>query len=169
MVEISKWFFGTRYLITLSIVLIILWLIIFTWFLIEESIYKDNVVDKSHFARTYYDYKDENKTEHKKYYANAFTDSFYFISTMFGTFGYGDIYPKTNSAKGLVSIMHFIIIIFAMNLYENIFVSNKTIKNLSIDVMKLSDQLNSTKQKLKKVESISSESSSLIDNNFTRI
>ena len=60
---------------------------------------------------------------------------------MFGTFGYGDIYPKTNSAKGLITCMHFIVIIFIMGLYENIFVSNKTIKDLSLNIMKLSSEL----------------------------
>ncbi len=162
MVEISKWFFGTRYLITLSIVLIILWLIIFSWFLIEESIYKDEVVDNSSFSRTYYEIKINEKTQ-KKYYANAFTDSIYFISTMFGTFGYGDIYPKTNSSKMLITSMHFIVIIFIMNLYENVFISNKTIKNLSMDVLKLSDQLNLTKNKLKKAESKTLDSTSLLN------
>ena len=137
MLNISKWFFGKRYLITLLIVLILLWIIIFSWFTYEENQYKDDVVDKSSFARTYY----ENEKKVKKYYANAFTDSIYFISTMFGTFGYGDIYPKTNSAKGLITCMHFIVIIFIMGLYENIFVSNKTIKDLSLNIMKLSSEL----------------------------
>lgn len=167
MLQISQWFFGIRYLITLSIVLIILWLIIFSWFLIEENKYKDNVVDNSSFARTYYEFNDNGKLQ-KKYYANAFTDSIYFISTMFGTFGYGDIYPKTNSAKLLISWMHLIIVIFGMNLYENIFISNKTIKNLSIDVMKLSDQLNITKEKLKRSTSRNySESDSLLSNLYS--
>jgi hypothetical protein len=166
MFEISKWFFGTRYLITLTIVLIILWLIIFSWFLIEEKKYKDEVVDKSSFARTYYEIK-ENTNLKKKYYGNAFSDSIYFISTMFGTFGYGDIYPRTNTAKLLVSCMHFIVIIFGMNLYENIFVSNKTIKNLSMDVMKLSDQLNTTKEKLKRSNSKYSENDPLLSNLYT--
>lgn len=87
---------------------------------------------------------------------------------MFGTFGYGDIYPKTNSAKLLISWMHLIIVIFGMNLYENIFISNKTIKNLSIDVMKLSDQLNITKEKLKRSTSRNySESDSLLSNLYS--
>lgn len=137
MINISKWFFGIRYLITLTIIILILWIIIFIWFLIEEKIYGDEVVDKSHFSRTYYEINNSNIIK-KKYYANAFTDSIYFISTMFGTFGYGDIYPRTNKAKGLVTTMHFIIVIFIMGLYENIFVSNKTIKDLSLDMLKLS-------------------------------
>jgi hypothetical protein len=140
MLNISKWFFGKRYLITLLIVLILLWIIIFSWFIYEENKYKDDVVDKSSFARSYYEIENNGK-KIKKYYANAFTDSIYFISTMFGTFGYGDIYPKTNSAKGLITCMHFIVIIFIMGLYENIFVSNKTIKDLSLNIMKLSSEL----------------------------
>lgn len=136
MLDISKWFFGIRYLITLSIILIILWLIIFSWFSYEEKKYKEHVVDNSGFTRTFYEIE-ENGKKVKKYYATAFTDSIYFISTMFGTFGYGDIYPKTNSAKGLVTCIHFIIIIFIMKLYENIFVSNKIINDLSLDMMKL--------------------------------
>jgi hypothetical protein len=132
--------FGKRYLITLLIVLILLWIIIFSWFIYEENKYKDDVVDKSSFARSYYEIENNGK-KLKKYYANAFTDSIYFISTMFGTFGYGDIYPKTNSAKGLITCMHFIVIIFIMGLYENIFVSNKTIKDLSLNIMKLSSEL----------------------------
>ena len=140
MLNISKWFFGKRYLITLLIVLILLWIIIFSWFIYEENKYKDDVVDKSSFARTYYEIEKDGKKV-KKYYANAFIDSIYFISTMFGTFGYGDIYPKTNSAKGLITCMHFIVIIFIMGLYENIFVSNKTIKDLSLNIMKLSSEL----------------------------
>lgn len=139
MLNIGKWFFGVRYLITLSIILIILWIIIFSWFTYEENKYKDDVVDKSSFSRTYYEIE-KNGKKVKKYYANAFTDSIYFISTMFGTFGYGDIYPKTNSAKGLITCMHFIVIIFIMGLYENIFISNKTIKDLSLNIMKLSSE-----------------------------
>lgn len=148
MSNISKWFFGTRYLLTLTIVLVILWLIIFIYFIVEENKYKDDVVDKSGFARTFYEYKD-NGINKKKYYANAFTDSIYFISTMFGTFGYGDIYPKTNSAKSLVTIMHFIIVIFIMGLYENVFVTNKTIKDLSMDIFKLSNDLSEKNNRIK--------------------
>lgn len=146
--NISKWFFGTRYLLTLTIVLVILWLIIFIYFIVEENKYKDDVVDKSGFARTFYEYTD-NGINKKKYYANAFTDSIYFISTMFGTFGYGDIYPKTNSAKSLVTIMHFIIVIFIMGLYENVFVTNKTIKDLSMDIFKLADNLTEKDNKIR--------------------
>ena len=63
---------------------------------------------------------------------------------MFGTFGYGDIYPRTNSAKGFITFWHFIIIIFVMDLYENIFVSNKTIKDLSLDMLKLTEKPRNT-------------------------
>lgn len=136
--NISNWFFGIKYLITLSIIFLILWIIIFSWFIIEEKKYGEEMVEKSSFARTYYEIE-ENGIKKKKFYANSFADSFYFISTMFGTFGYGDIYPKTSSAKGLISFMHLIIIIFVMNLYENIFISNKVIKDLSLDVIKLSE------------------------------
>lgn len=136
--NISNWFFGINYLITLTIVVLILWIIIFSWFLVEENKYGDKVVEKSSFMRTYYEIE-ENGIKKKKYYANSFADSIYFISTMCGTFGYGDIYPKTSNAKGLISFMHLIIIIFIMNLYENIFISNKVIKDLSLDVLKLSE------------------------------
>jgi hypothetical protein len=136
--NISSWFFGINYLITLSVVVLILWIVIFSWFSVEENKYGDDVVDKSSFTRTYYEIE-ENGIKKKKYYANAFADSIYFISTMCGTFGYGDISPKTNSAKGLISFMHLIIIIFIMNLYENIFISNKAIKDLSLDMLKLSE------------------------------
>ena len=139
MVNFSKWFFGVRYLITLSIVLLLLWIIIFSWFLIEEHKYGNDVVDKSGFARTYYEVEENGKII-KKFYANAFTDSIYFISTMFGTFGYGDIYPKTNSAKGLVTCMHFVIVIFIMSLYENVFVEDKTVKDLSLDIQGLTNK-----------------------------
>jgi hypothetical protein len=64
---------------------------------------------------------------------------------MFGTFGYGDIYPRKNSAKGFITFWNFIIIIFVMNLYENVFVSNKTIKDLSLNIKKL--QISSTNLK----------------------
>lgn len=164
MSNISKWFFGTRYLLTLTIVLVILWLIIFIYFIVEENKYKDDVVDKSGFARTFYEYKD-NGINKKKYYANAFTDSIYFISTMFGTFGYGDIYPKTNSAKSLVTIMHFIIVIFIMGLYENVFVTNKTIKDLSIDILKLDDNLTKKDNKIRAL----SIDKSIQDNEFTSL
>jgi hypothetical protein len=133
---ISDWFFGIKYLITLTIILIILWACLFTWFSIEENKYGDDVVDKSGFLRSYYEV-DENNTNKKKYYSNAFADSIYYTSTMFGTFGYGDIYPRSNAAKGFITFWHFIIIIFVMNLYENMFVSNKTIKDLSLDLLKL--------------------------------
>jgi hypothetical protein len=138
MVNLSNWFFGVKYLITITIVFILLWIIIFSWFLIEENKYGDEVVDKSSFQRTSYEIVENGKVK-KKYYANTFADSFYFISTMFGTFGYGDIYPKTSGAKSLVSCMHIIIIIFIMQLYENIFISNKIIKDLSLDIIKLSE------------------------------
>ena len=36
---IRDWFFGTKYLITLTIILIILWLSLFIWFSIEEYKY----------------------------------------------------------------------------------------------------------------------------------
>jgi hypothetical protein len=169
MSNISKWFFGTRYLLTLTIVLVILWLIIFTYFTVEENKYKDDVVDNSGFARSFYEYRetdlDGNIIIKKKYYANAFTDSIYFISTMFGTFGYGDIYPKTNSAKTLVTIMHFIIVIFIMGLYENVFVTNETIKNLSIDLLKLADNLT---EKDNKIRALSIDKS-IQDNEFTSL
>ena len=136
--SISEWFFGFRYLITLSIVLFILWLSLFIWFMVDEHKYGDDVVDQSGFTRSYFEIEENGQTK-KKYYSDAFTDSIYYTSTMFGTFGYGDIYPKSNSAKGLITFWHFIIIIFVMNLYENIFISNKTIKDLSLDILKLSD------------------------------
>lgn len=142
---ISDWFFGIKYLITLSIILIILWLSLFIWFSIEENKYGEDVVEKSGFARSYYEVT-ENNTNKKKYYSNAFADSIYYTSTMFGTFGYGDIYPRTNSAKGFITCWHFVIIIFVMNLYENIFVSNKTIKDLSLDMLKLTERPINIKQ-----------------------
>lgn len=120
---INKWLSGQRFILTLLIVVVILWIIILSWFLYEENIYKDDVVDKSGFVRTFYEIEKDGKII-KKYYSDAATDSIYFISTMFGTFGYGDIYPKTNAAKGLITSMHFIIIIFVMGLYKNIFISN---------------------------------------------
>ena len=127
---IRDWFFGTKYLITLTIILIILWVSLFIWFSIEEYKYGDDVVDKSEFVRSYYEVN-ENNTNKKKYYANAFADSIYYSSTMFGTFGYGDIYPRTNSAKGFITCWHLIIIIFVMNLFQNIFPSNETERNQS--------------------------------------
>lgn len=138
MINLSNWFFGVKYLITIAIVFLLLWIIIFSWFTIEENKYGDDVVDKSSFQRTFYEIEENGKIK-KKYYANSFVDSFYFISTMFGTFGYGDIYPKTSGAKGLISCMHIIIIIFIMQLYENIFISKKIIKDLSLDILKLSE------------------------------
>lgn len=140
--QISKWFLGTKYLITLLIIITLIWITIFAWFAIEEKKYGDDVVDQSSFMRTFHEF-DDNGIIKKKYNANAFTDSIYYTSTMFGTFGYGDIYPKSNSAKGLITFWHFIIIIFIMNLYEHYFVSNKTIKDLSLDMIKLSETLNS--------------------------
>lgn len=141
--DVSQWFFGIKYLITLLVVLSILWVSLFIWFSFEENKYGDDVVDKSGFVRSYYEVN-ENNTNKKKYYGNAFADSIYYTSTMFGTFGYGDIYPRTNSAKGFITFWHFIIIIFVMDLYENIFVSNKSIKDLFVDIQKL--KLTSKKQ-----------------------
>jgi TM2 domain-containing membrane protein YozV len=135
--NISEWFFGIKYLITLTIILIILWLCLFLWFLIEEKKYGDDVVEKSGFVRPYYEVSKDNGLTNQKYYANAFSDSIYYATTMFGTFGYGDIYPRKNPAKGFITFWNFIIIIFVMNLYENVFVSNKTIKDLSLNIKKL--------------------------------
>jgi hypothetical protein len=135
--NISKWFFGIKYLILLIIIFIILWLCLCIWFLIEEKKYGDDVVDKSAFVRSYYQVKEDNGLTTKKYYANAFSDSIYYATTMFGTFGYGDIYPRNSSAKGLITFWHIVIISLIMKLYENLFVSNKTIKDLSLDIQTL--------------------------------
>jgi len=113
--------------------------------MVDENKYGDDVVDKSGFTRSYFEIEENGQTK-KKYYSDAFTDSIYYTSTMFGTFGYGDIYPKSNSAKGLITFWHFIIIIFVMNLYDNIFVSDKTIKDLSLDIIKLSECNNNKRQ-----------------------
>ena len=66
MLNISKWFFGKRYLITLLIVLILLWIIIFSWFIYEENKYKDDVVDKSSFARSYYEIENNGNEIEKR-------------------------------------------------------------------------------------------------------
>lgn len=137
----SNLFFGKKLLLTLFIIFLICWIIIFIWFLIDENKYKDNL-DLCNFARPFY----ENNNK-KIFYSNAITDSLYFTTTAFGTFGYGDIYPKTTIAKLYISLMHFIIIIFSMNLYENFFIENKTIKDLSLDITKLTSTMSKSNNK----------------------
>jgi len=137
--DIRSWVVGIKYIVLLSIILIIFWLILFIWFYIEEQKYGDDIVDKSGFTRTYYEINKDGKNI-KKYYGNAFIDSSYFVSTIFGAFGYGDIYPRTNAAKSIITIMHFIIIIFTLNLLEHVFVSEYTNKDLAINIIKLENE-----------------------------
>lgn len=145
--DISAWFVGVKYLILLSIILIIFWLILFIWFSIEEKLYGDEIVEKSGFERTHYEINKDGRNI-KKYYGSAFIDSSYYVSTMFGTFGYGDIYPRTNGAKGVITIMHFIIIIFTLNLFEHIFISEHSKKELAFNIIKLENEKEQLKRAL---------------------
>ncbi len=146
---IASIFLGKKLLITLFCVFIFLWFIIFLWFLIEEKKYKENVVHMSSFNRPYSEKVIEEKLI-KEYDSNAAADALYFTTTTFGTFGYGDISPKTTASKIFISAMHFIVIIFGMGLYENIFIENKTIKDLSTITSELNESLNVEKEKNRK-------------------
>lgn len=109
--QFKSLFIGKNYLKLLLALFILFLIIIIVWFAIDK--------DKKDFNR--------------EYSTDPFTDAFYFLSTMFGTFGYGDIYPKSRLAKWIVSCMHITVIFLIMNLYEHIFISNKAVKDMAVD------------------------------------
>lgn len=124
---------GKKFIAILLSFIIIFTLIFTIWFAIEQNETDGKTTASASFHRSHND-------DTKEYFSDPFTDAFYFTTTSFGTFGYGDIYPQSTLAKFTIAFMHLVVITLTMNLY-----SHYTSKNQEIEVQHTSEQLKKLK------------------------
>ena len=111
----------------------------------------DKNIEDGHFNR--------NTTEidgKTKYVSSNFIDSMHYTLTTFSTVGYGDITPKTTTAKVWTMFSHLLVILTTLKLFEHIYVTGVSSKNSLENVI---NELNSTiakqEQELRDLKNVS--------------
>lgn len=114
-------FFSRHYVLLFIIILIVCFII--NWYVFSQMD-PNGEADKMAFNRIIV--PKEGVQNEKEFISNNVTDSLYFTLTTFSTIGYGDITPRTTSAKAWCGIMHTLVILFTYKLYEHYMTVDKS-------------------------------------------
>ena len=82
----------------------------------------------------------EGEETFKRTVRNRITDGVYFTTTQLSTIGYGDITPKSNTAKNICSIVHIFIIAISLKLFSEYCIMNeidKVQKEAATDLLEI--------------------------------
>ena len=96
--------------------------------------YENDDVDKGHFARNF-----DTVGDTKVYVSSPGLDAFHYTLTTISTVGYGDIIPKTSTAKQWTIFTHMLVILMSYKLFDYIY--NPNSQSLQAVIISLKEEL----------------------------
>lgn len=109
-----SYFMQSHFIFSLMCVIVIIFIGNFILFS-----YENDDVDKGHFARNF-----DTIGDKKEYISSPELDAFHYTLTTISTIGYGDIIPKTSTAKRWTIFTHMLVILMSYKLFDYIYNPN---------------------------------------------